>query len=160
MASGTSGCGGREIRGHVIWHVAPNGLRAVPRRLVATQTICRGQVVVVVDVTGHAGRRIGRRVRAHQREAGYRVIEAIVAPRDGVMASGAVRRGERRSRSGVRWIVGLLPCSQMATRIATVCRCDLQIVVVVGMALRARHIGMPIRQRKTRRAVVKSHRSP
>ena len=54
----------------------------------------------------------------------------------------------------MRRIVGLLPRRQVALRVAAIVRPNLQIVVVVDVARGARHIGMPVRQQKPRRAVI------
>jgi len=60
----------------------------------------------------------------------------------------------------VRRIVGLLPGGQVALRVAAIVRPNLQIVVVVDMARGARHVRMPVRQQKTRRAVIEFRSQP
>ena len=52
-------------------------------------------------------------------------------------------------------IVGLLPVGQVATRITAVGGGDLQIVIVVDVALCAGHVGVTIRQRESGTRVVK-----
>ena len=76
-----------KARRHVIGDVAANGLRAVPRRLVATHAVRRRQVIVVVNVALGAGR---SRVRAHKSEARCAVIESRSRPRNGVVAVGTI----------------------------------------------------------------------
>jgi len=55
----------------------------------------------------------------------------------------------------VHRIVGLLPVGQVATRITAVGGGDLQIVIVVDVALCAGHVGVTIRQRESGARVVK-----
>ena len=84
----TSGAGGRsggEIRRHVIGYVTAQGLRAVPRGLVAAHAIGRRQIVIIVNV---ALRARGGRMSTRQREPGHAVIKAqLVRPSDSVMAA-------------------------------------------------------------------------
>ena len=135
MASGASGRGIREIRGDVVRYVATQCLCAIPRRLVAAHAVRRSEIVVVVGVALRAGR---RGMRANQREARHAVIEAgLVGPGDGVMATGTICDGKRWARSGVNWIIGLLPGSQVATGVAAIRRLSGQVVIVVDVALRA-----------------------
>lgn len=115
-----------------------------------------GQRVIVVDVARRAGR---RQVRARQRPSGRAVIKISRAPTRGRVACRAVRQRERSPRGGVHRSIGLLPGGQVATGGAACCRCNLQVVVVPGVAVRARHnlSGrrklMQVLQRETRRIV-------
>ena len=82
------------------------------------------------------------------------MVECRRRPTDRVVASRAVRSSKGRAGGRVRGIVGLLPVGQMALRIAAVGRSDRQIVIVVDMAERARHIGMAVGEQKSGRAVI------
>jgi hypothetical protein len=80
----------------VIGHVATDGLRTVPGRLVAAHAIRRVQRVVVVDVALCAG---CRGMCAYQCETCDAVIEGRSIPSLRGVAVGAVRRRECRSGS-------------------------------------------------------------
>ena len=105
----------------------------------ATHAVYGIQSVIVVCVALRAG---GCSVCANQRKAGNAVVEAcLVGPGDRVVAIGAVRDGERWPRTGVHRIVGLLPGAQVAAGVTAIRRSNLQIVIVVDVALRAcRHL--------------------
>ena len=64
MARRAGGSCGGETGGDVIWHASAKGRRAVPCRQVAAHAVRGVQRVVIVDVTGRAGRRRGRSVCA------------------------------------------------------------------------------------------------
>lgn len=88
-----------------------------------THAVRRTQRVIIVYMAGHAGSRRGRHVGARQSKAGSRVIERRnVGPRNGVMASGAIRDSKRGAGAGVRRIIGLLPGGQVATGVAAIRR--------------------------------------
>lgn len=53
------------------------------------------------------------------------------------------------------WIVGLLPPRQVALRISAICRRNLQVVIIVDMASRARSCRVAERQWESRRIVIK-----
>ena len=106
------------------------------------------QIVIVIDVALRAG---DRGVRIRQRETSHRMIERNGGPRSGVVALRAIRCGESRTRARVRRIVCLLPCSEVAASVAAVRGSDLQVVVVVDVALLARHVCVPGRQREVDR---------
>lgn len=76
------------------------------------------------------------------------------------MASGAIRRGESSTGSGVHGIIGLLPGGQMALRVAAIGGSNRQTVVVVDMAEGASHICMSISQKEPGGAVVERRRRP
>ena len=154
------GCGRRETCGDVIWHRAANRCGALKCRLVAAVTIRRAERVIVVHMAGRAGRRCGRRVRSGQRKSGNAVIECRRRPAGRRMAVGAIRRGKSAARGGGHGSRGLLPGGQMALRVAAIGRRDRQIVVVVDVAQRTGHVGMPAGQREPRRAVVERCRRP
>ena len=65
------------------------------------------------------------------------MVEDDIRPKRRVVAGRAIGRRKGRARCGVRGIVGLLPGCQMALRIPTVARADLQIVVIVDVAVGA-----------------------
>src|SRR3984893_13181920 len=166
VATGTSGGGGREVRSDVIRNVAAERLRLVPIGCVAGEAVRGIQSVIIVDVAGSAGRRRGRHVRADKRKAGSAVIEACSIPSAVVVAGGTVGGGERRTRSGVLGIVGLLPGREMATRIAAIVGLNVQTVIAADVALRAScdfsgrgHL-VGVRQRKTGGAVIELAVSP
>lgn len=152
----------RKSRRQVIRHIAAQCLSAVPLSQVAAgvSAIRRRdlQLVVVIHVALRAG---SGNVCTIQRESRHGMVERCqVCPRNRVVALRTVSHRKSRSGGRVHRVICLLPRAQVATSITAVRRRDLQIVVVVGVTLCARHIGMPIGERKTRRAVVKSHRSP
>ena len=60
----------------------------------------------------------------------------------------------------MRRVGGLLPLRQMAARVPAIRRRDSQVVVVVYVAGSASHIGMPVGQKKSRRAVIEDRRRP
>jgi len=116
------------------------------------------QVVIVVDVAVRASVHLaGRRqlVRTRQRKTGSAVIENRAQPGDGIVASRASRHRKGIRRSAVFGIASVLPRRQMALRVAAIGRRNLQVVVVVDMAGRARHIGVAVGQKKTGSAMVK-----
>jgi len=115
--------------------------------------VCCGEGVIVPHVAIGAGHNFARRlqlVRAGQRPAGCAVIEDRRVPRDGVMASGAIRGGERCSRGWVRRIVCRLPGGQVALRIPAVRRRDRQGVIVIDVAGRAGRYFAPVRDKLVR----------
>lgn len=145
VAAGASrGCD-REICRDVVGHVAADGRRALVHGRVAAVAVGRVQRVVVTEVAGSAGRRIGRHVRSHQREAGDAVIERGRGPTGRRVAVRAVRRGKCGAGSRVDGLVRLLPGRQMALRIAALRRRDRQRVVAIDVALRALQIGVALR---------------
>jgi len=80
------------------------------------------QVVVVVDVALRAGH---GRMSVRERESSDSVIECRRGPRRGVVALGAICGGKRGSGTCVRWVVGLLPRGEVASRVPAVGRGDL-----------------------------------
>jgi len=72
----------------------------------------------------------------------------------------AVCRAESCSSGRVHRIVGLLPGWQVATRIATIGRSNLQVVVVIDVALGTGDGGVRVRERKTGHAVVEGDIGP
>jgi hypothetical protein len=75
------------------------------------------QIVVVIDMTGRAGR---RGVRAIENKTGAAVIKSSRAPTVRVVAIQAIRSGEGRTGCGVNWVIGLLPILEVAGGVATV----------------------------------------
>ncbi len=109
------------------------------------------QIVVVVDVAQRAGH---IRMPGGQRKPRRAVIERGRRPTDRIVAGRAIRRRKRRPRRWMHRIRRRLPGRQMASRISAIVRRDRQIVIVVDVAQRAGHIRVPVRQQKSRRAVV------
>ena len=161
IESGRSPAGGRMASGAVCRGKGRAGSRVdrrsrlLPGGQVALRiaTSCRGdrQTVVVVDVAGgasHAG------VPLREQESGGAMVECRRRPADRVVAGRAARHSKGRAGGRVRGVVGLLPGGQMALRIAAIGRSDRQIVIVVDMAERARHIRMAIGEQKSGRTVI------
>ena len=154
------GRGGREAGRNVVRDVAAKRRRLVPIRKMAADAIRGIQRVVVVDVARGTGCRSRRHVRPCQGKAGYAVVEGSRIPALGGVAVGAVGGGECRAGRRVHRIIGLLPVRQVATGVPAIRRRDLQIIVVVHMAGEAGHIGVAVRQRKTRGSVIEIRRIP
>jgi len=167
MATGAGAGGRREIRGHVVGHIATECLGAIPGGLVATHAVGRGETVIVVDVAGSAGRGIGRHVRAGQGKASRGVIEgALISPGDGVMAGRTLGNREGRLVAGVRGVIGGVVGGQVAVAVAAVGGLDAQTVVATDVALRAlrnlaggRHL-MRVGEREAGGAVIEDAGSP
>lgn len=70
------------------------------------------------------------------------------------MAIGAVRDGKGRARCSVLGVVGLLPSGEMAAGIAAISGRNLEFVIVFDVAAGAGHVGVSIRQSKSRAAVI------
>jgi len=154
--------GDRESGGDVIGNAAAERLCAVPLRQVAAGVaaivLLNLQSVIVVDVALDAGR---GHVSASQRKSGHRVVEGgHVGPRDGVVTLRAIGSGESGSGRGMDRIVGLLPGGQVAAGVPTIRGRNLQIVVVVDVALRALQIRVAIRQRESSGAVIEYYIGP
>ena len=105
---------------------------------------CRGnlQIVIIVDVAGGTGK---IRVTVGQKKAGKRVIETGGVPANCCVAVRAVCHREHGSRTGMDRVVRLLPGGEVASGVAAIGGCNLQIVVVVDVAGLARHVGMTVR---------------
>ena len=139
-----------------------NGIvRLLPGREVALRVAAIGrgdrQGIVVVDVAegaGHVGMPIG------EQETRGAVVEYCRGPTYRVVAGGTICCCKRRASSGMHGIVGLLPGGQMALRVAAIGCSDRQAVVVADVAQIAGHIGVPIGQWETGRAVVEDACSP
>ncbi len=171
VASRASRCCRREAGGNVVRYSAAKCRSAVPSRLVATVAICvRGrEAVVVAHVAIHAGHNFSRwrkLMRACQRPSGCGVVKHHIRPQRRVVAGSAIGRRERRARRRVCRIVGLLPGRQVASGISTIRRADLQIEIIVEVAVRAgghfacrRHL-VRVRKWKTGGRVVKICRKP
>ena len=109
----------------------------------AAHAIRGTQGVVIVDVALGAG---SSRVRSGQGKAGGGVVEGShIGPGNRIVALRAVCDGERRSRSGMHWIVCLLPRREVATGVAAIRGRDLEIVIVIDVAARAGDVGMAVR---------------
>jgi len=139
----------------VVRHISSISRCAVPGVEMATDAIGRVQGVVVADMARGTRRRRRRHVRADQSEAGDTVIERGHIPARRGMAVGTVGRGEARTGGGVRRVIGLLPVRKMTARISAVGGGNLQIVVVVEVAGRARYVGVTGGERKTHGGMVK-----
>jgi len=79
----------------------------------------------------------GQLVRAEERPASRSVVEDDIRPKGRVMTRGAIGRGEGSARCGVHGIVGLLPSREVALRVTAVRRANLQIVIIVDVAVGA-----------------------
>ena len=105
-----------------------------------TIRVRRSEVVVVPHVAIRAGDNFSGRsqlVRACQRPARGRVVKHNISPQRRVVTRRAIPRSKRRARGRVRGIIGLLPGRQVALGIPAIRRLNLQIVVVVDVAVRA-----------------------
>ncbi len=123
-------------------------------RLVAAVAIRGIERVVVVDMAGSTGRRRRRHVRSGERKSGHAVIERGRVPARCRVAGGAVRGRKGCARRRVHGIIRLLPCGQMALRIAAIGGGNRQTVVVVDVAEIAGHVGVPVGQGEAGRAVI------
>ena len=94
-----AGCAGgrtrREIGRYIVGDVATKCLRAVPRRLVTAQTICRISTEIIIDVAGSAGSRGGRHVRANEAESGNAMVKQSGVPPGRGMAVRTIRCRKR-----------------------------------------------------------------
>ena len=88
------------------------------------------------------------------------MIKIRRVPACGRVAIRAIRNSKCRTRGRVDRIVGLLPSGKMAAGVAAIRRSDLQIVVIVDVAGRARHIGVARSERKTYGTMVEFRRQP
>ena len=156
----------RKASRNVIGYDAAEGGRTGPSRLVTAIAIGvgGGQGVIVIDVALHTGG--GGEVIAGQGPAGDAVIERGGGPRDGVVASGAVRGGKRSTGSGVRGIVGALPSGEVATGIAAIVGLNGEGVIVINVARSAvcsfasGNKLMRVGKRETGGAVIKRRSGP
>jgi hypothetical protein len=134
MTTGASRGTGGETGGHVVGNIAADGLRTIPRGLVATHAIRRGKRVAIVDMAGDAGRRRGGHVCARQSKASSGVIEGRGGPGDGVVAGGAIRSRESGAGCRVRGVIGLLPGGEVASGIPAIVGLNRQVVVSADVA--------------------------
>ena len=74
-------------------------------------------------------------MRVCQGETGGRVVKIRRLPRNGIVTSRTGRHRKYCGRRGMLWIRRLLPRGQMASGVAAVRRCDLQVEVVAYMAI-------------------------
>ena len=136
-------------------------VRLLPGRQVASRvTAIRRrnlQIVIVINVARRAGY---VRMPVGQQESRRAVIKRCRCPTCRRVAVRAIRGSKRRPRGRVGRIVGLLPGRQMAARCAAGARQNLQIVVVIDVALRACHVRVSCRQQKSSRAVVELRAQP
>jgi hypothetical protein len=120
---------------------------------------CRGnlQIVIIVDVAGGTGK---IRVTVGQKKAGKRVVKTGGVPANCCVAIRAVCHREHGSRTGMNRVVRLLPGGEVASGVAAIGGRNLQVVVVVDVARLAWHVGMAVRQREARGAVIKLGAQP
>jgi len=135
VAGGALGHG--EAGGDVIRNASAEGLRAVPLRQVAARIAAVVRLnldrVVVIDVALNAG--CGH-MRAGQRKTGHAVVErAHVRPGDGVVALRAVGGPKSGPCGRMDRIVRLLPGRQVAAGVAAIGGGNLQVIVIVDVAL-------------------------
>jgi hypothetical protein len=76
------------------------------------------------------------------------------------MAYGTVAHRKLRTRCRVHRIIRLLPGSQMATRVAAAVQCGRQVIIVINVAGRAGHTGMPIGKWEPCYAVIEGRPCP
>jgi len=153
MAGGALHRRGWKARRYVIRNISADGCGAHKGSGMAAVTIRGTQRVVVIDVALRAGR---GKVRPHQCKTGGAVVKRrhrVPACRSVAVRAIADRKGG--PRSGVHGIICALVVLQVALRVAAIGRLDHQRIVVVDVAGRARHLGVQLRQRETRGAVVK-----
>lgn len=132
----------------MVWHIPANCRCAVPSRLMAPIAIGvrRRQVVVVSYVAIRAGIHFAywhQLVRANKWPTRRGMVEYCRQERYCVVTVRAVRRRERCSCRGMHRVGGSLPAPsvvriQVALRVPAVGRLDLQIVVIVDVAVGAR----------------------
>lgn len=157
VTTGALGCG--EAGDHVVGHGASHSCRAVVLVRVASVAIGVGRCEIVVVVRMARGAR-GCRMYAGERPTCHGMVEGVIRPGNRIVASRAVRRGERGARGRVRRIVCLLPSDKVAARVAAVAGLDGQIVISTDVALRAGgHLSsrchlVRVGEWKTRRAVI------
>lgn len=165
-----------ETRRNVIGHASAKRRRAVPRRLMAPVAIRvrGGEVIVVIDVAVRAGVHLACRshlVGTRQGPPSRGVVEGRCQKRYRVVAVGAVGRCKGRSCRGMRRAVCPLPAAsvvrvQMTLRVSAIRRLNLQIVVVVDVAISAgRYLAcrrqlVRIRQRESGCGVIKGRVLP
>jgi len=150
MARRAVGCRKRRSRRRVHRSIRLLPGRQMALRIPAIRRRDR-QIIIVVDVAQRAGH---IRVPRRQRKSRRAVVEYGRRPAHRIVAGRAVRRRKRRPRRWMHRIRGRLPGRQMASRIPAIVRRDRQIIIVVDVAQRAGHIRVPVRQQKSRRAVV------
>ena len=103
------------------------------------------QVVIVVDMALRAG---DRGVRVREWKTRDAVVECHAGPRRCVVTLRTICWGKARASFRVRRVIGLLPSRQMATRVPAVVRLNLQVIVVVDVALLAGNIRVAGSQRE------------
>jgi len=117
---------------------------------VAGRTGPAGQVVVAIDVTLRTGQ---RSVRAREGKPGAVVIEGRIAPCRGVMTGLATGRKLCLPMVGISGAVVVLHVAGRTSRTG-------QVVVSVGMTLRALQPGVPAGERKAHGVVIEAGRLP
>jgi len=110
----------------------------------------RDRQIIVVIYMATCARDVG--MAGRQRETRGAVIKRDDAPgNSAAMAAVAIRRSERRTSLGMRRIVGLLPGGQVAARVPAISRGNLQMKVVIDVALCAGHVRVASGERKINR---------
>jgi len=89
-------------------------------------------------------------VPLRKQESGGAVVERRSRPAHRIVAGRTVRCRKCSAGGGMYGIIGLLPCRQMALRIAAIGGSNRQIIVVVDMAEGAGHIRVAIGEEETR----------
>ena len=149
----------RKHRRDVVWNSSAQGLGTVPLGQMTVNAGRRREVVVVTYVTRNAGRGNRRNVQAGQGKSGRAVVKRS-SPAERGVARGALSNRERirvgRVGRGVSLVVG----GQVALRVSTIGRRDLQRIVIVDVAEIAGHVRMPVGQREAKGGVVKRSRRP
>ncbi len=130
--------------------------REVATGIAAVRRSCL-QIVIIVDVAGSASH-VG--VAECELEACGAVVKGGSVPADGGVAGSTIGRREGWTSGRMRRIRSLLPSAQVAAGIATIGRLDLQIVIVVDVALFAGKVGVAVGKQKTGSAVVEFRAEP
>jgi len=111
-------------------------------------------------MAGSAWRRCRGHVRSRQGKSRCAVVESCGGPRRSGMAGRAVAYCKRGSGRRVWRGIGILPVRQVATRSTAGGRRDIQSVVIVDVAQIASHVGVPVCQQKSGRAVIENAGGP
>jgi hypothetical protein len=109
VATCAGGCRRRETGTDVIRYSSADGGGAQESRLVAAVAISGIESVIVVYVTGRAGRRRRRHMRSGQGETRNTMIEGCCAPACRRVAMGTIHRSKSGAGSRVHRSSGLLP---------------------------------------------------
>ena len=139
----------------MIRYVSTERGRRLPCRRVATHAVRGVQRVIVVDVARRARSWRRRHVRPRQRKTCNAVVERSPVPSLRRVAVRTVRQRKCWTSRRVHRIVRLLPGREVAPGCPARSGCDVQAVVVVDVAARARNVRVTVREWKTKSGVIK-----